>query len=73
MTKDLQLDSFLWFGSEPGEPLPDITDMETARHAKGNARGTKLERNNHRVIPRNRFERLGTIGEVLHRLFGAPP
>ena len=73
VTKSLELDSFLWFGSEPGERLLDITDMETARHVKGDAQGTKLERNNHRRIPRSEFVKLGTIGEVLDRLFGTLP
>ena len=73
VTKKLEVQNFLWFGSEPGKPLPDISGMELAQHVKGNADGIKLERENHRVIPRNRFERLGSIDEVLHRLFGALP
>ena len=73
MTAELDLQSFLWFGGEPGEPLSDITGMKTARHSKGNADGIKLERENHRIIPRNSFVKLGSTEEVLHRLFGAPP
>jgi hypothetical protein len=73
VTAELELQSFLWFGSEPGEPLSDITGMKTAQHTKGNADGVKLERESHRVIPRNRFETLGSIDEVLYCLFGALP
>lgn len=73
VTAELHLQSFLWFGGEPGEPLSDITGMKAARHSKGNADGIKLERENHRIIPRNSFVKLGSIDEVLHRLFGAPP
>lgn len=73
VTAELKLQSFLWFGGEPGELLPDITHMKTARHTKGNAEGIKLERENHRVIPRNSFVKLSSIDEVLNRLFGAPP
>ena len=73
VTAELKLQSFLWFGGEPGEPLPDITGLKTAQHTKGNADGIKLERENHRIIPRKRFVKLGSIDEVLDCLFGAPP
>ena len=64
VTKKLEVQSFLWFGSEPGKPLPDITDMELAQHVKGNADGIKLDRNNHRRLPQSEFAKLGSIDEV---------
>lgn len=69
-TPELDLQSYLWFGRYPGEPLPDIRDKKVAKHAKGNAEGIKTERRNHRVIPRGEFEKLDTLDGVLHRLFG---
>lgn len=65
----LNLDSFLWFGGPPGKPLPDIRQMNVVRHAKGNAKGTKAERPNHRIVKRSLFEKL-SFDQLLERLFG---
>ena len=73
VTPDLLVDSYLWFGGAPGAPLPDIGGFGITKHSKGNADGVKLERPNHRTIPRGQFERLGTLDEVLMRLFGPLP
>lgn len=73
VTPMLELDSYLWFGGAPGEPLPDLSGMRVAKHTKGNATGTKTERPNHRVLPRGSFVRLGSLDAVIHRLFGALP
>jgi hypothetical protein len=70
ITPELHLQSYLWFGSKPGEPLQNIRDMKVAKHTKGNAEGTKSARPNHRVIPRGQFEKLDSLDDVLHRLFG---
>ncbi len=66
----LDLGPFLWFGSSPGKPLPDIASFKVARHTKGDATGHKAERPMIRVIPKGRFKSLGTIDEVLAVLFG---
>jgi len=66
---DLNLDSFLWFGGPPGEPLGDIREMKVARHTKGDAQGTKAERPNHRIVKRNLFEKL-SLDQLLEKLFG---
>jgi hypothetical protein len=73
LSPKLELKSYRWFGGQPGEPLPDIRDMKVAKHSKGNAEGTKLERPNHRIVPRGRFEQLETLDSVLTRLFGSLP
>lgn len=73
VTPDLEMHSFLWFGSRPGEPIPDISDFQVTKHSKGNADGVKLERPGHRVVPRGRFEQLPTLDAVLDRLFGSMP
>lgn len=70
VTPELRFESFLWFGSPPGEPLPNIREMKVAKHAKANAEGVKAERPNHRTVPRSRFERLDKLDSVLFRLFG---
>jgi hypothetical protein len=70
ITPKLELQSFLWFGGAPGEPLPDIGNMKPAKHAKANVLGIKTERPNHRIVPRNRFTELGTLDDVLDELFG---
>ncbi|WCM23666.1 hypothetical protein NDK50_22705 [Paraburkholderia bryophila] len=67
---DLEFRSFLWYGNEPGEPLPDIREMKTARHTKANANGAKTERSGQRDVPRNAFARLASLDAVLERLFG---
>ena len=70
ITPTLELQSYLWFGGPPGQPLPDIGDMKRAKHAKANVKGIKAERPNHRIVPRSRFEKLATLDEVLDKLFG---
>ncbi len=73
VTPALQLQSYLWFGGLPREPLPDIKDMRVAKHTKANAKGIKAELPNQRVIPRKEFTRLETLDEVLQQLFGSLP
>jgi hypothetical protein len=73
LSPELELKSYRWFGGAPGEPLPDIRNLKTAKHSKGNAEGAKLERPNHRIVPRARFEQLETLDAVLTRLFGSLP
>ena len=62
--------SYRWFGGPRGESLHDISGLKVARHTKANAEGIKAERHGQRVVPKNRFEQLHTVDEVLVRLFG---
>jgi hypothetical protein len=71
VTPELQIHSFLWLGSPPGQPLPDIQALRIARHTKANAEGIKAHRPDQRIIPRGRFTPLGTLDEVLDKLFGS--
>lgn len=66
----LALGPFRWFGAEPAAPLPPIDAYPVARHTKGNAQGVKLARPNIRVLPWSAFEELGTIEDLVSRLFG---
>jgi hypothetical protein len=70
VTRELELAHYRWFGGAPGQPLPDIQKMKFAKHTKGNAQGKKIDRPQHRLISRKHFEKLGTVEEVLERLFG---
>ena len=67
---DLTFDHYLWFGSDPGAPLPDLTGFATAKHVKANAAGVKLERPNLRLVPKRAFVKLQTLEEVVRKLFG---
>jgi hypothetical protein len=71
VTDDLKLDHFLWFGSSPGLPISELTDLKVAKHTKGDSSGKKNERPAHRVLTMSRFERLDSLGEVLERLLGS--
>ena len=67
---DLEFDNYLWFGAEPGLPLPSLDAMKTGRHVKGNSLGVRLERPNTRVVPKKHFRSLQGIDHVLDVLFG---
>lgn len=66
----LKLGPFHYFGSPPGQPLPDLSSFSIARHVKGNAMGFKAERPAIRVIPKGHFRPLASICEVYEALFG---
>lgn len=70
VTPDLQLLSYLWLGGLPGEPISDFSDFKIAKHVRANAEGIKGERPNHRKVSSGRFEKLGSIDQVLGKLFG---
>lgn len=60
---------FLWFGAEPGKPLPPLGDV-VARHTKADSSGHKAERPNLRVVNRARFRELADMGALVRELFG---
>lgn len=66
----LTLGPFLFFGGEPGRPLPCLKSFRVSKHTRGNAQGVKAERPDHRTVPRGKFETLNTIEELWSRLFG---
>ena len=68
LSNDLGFNHFRWFGGAPGKQLPDI-GKTVAKHTKGNAKGKKTERAAHRVIRLNKFDKLGSLEEVLAHLF----
>ena len=68
----LALGPFYWFGGEPSGQFPNISELQVAKHTKGDASGNKNERANIRVLPKGRFEKLEGIAEAAARLFGVP-
>ena len=66
----LRLGPFLFFGGEPGKPLPCLKSLRVSKHTKGNAQGVKTERPNLRDVPKGRFETLDTTEELWSKLFG---
>ncbi len=65
----LKLGPFLWFGDEPGKPLPSLAEMKIGKHTKGNALGHKAERPNIRIIPRSCFTHVHSVPDLVQRLF----
>ena len=66
----LKLGPFLWFGNDPGQPLPVLDGYRIAKHTKGNSEGIKLERPQLRVVPKAAFEFIETIPALAVKLFG---
>jgi hypothetical protein len=67
---ELKFKSYRWFGGLPGEPLPDLAALKIARYTKANAEGVKLDRPNHRILPRTMFEPIAGLDDLITRLFG---
>lgn len=65
----VELGPYLWFGAKPGEPALSL-GSKIARHSKGDKNGVKAFRPNIRVLPIGRFQKLGSIDEVVDALFG---
>ena len=66
----LELGPYLYFGGSAGDPLPDTTDLKTAKHTKANAEGIKAERPAIRIVSKNKFSLLSSVDELYEKLFG---
>lgn len=71
--EELSLGPYLWFGDDPGRPLPAIRDFKVAKQTKGDATGKKSVRPHLREVPKSQFVSLSGIEEVVERLFGLLP
>lgn len=71
----MTLGPFMFFGGEPGTPLPSLADCRVARHTKGNAEGVKKERPNLRLVSMSTFRKVADIPALYAALFGSaqPP
>jgi hypothetical protein len=67
----LTLGPYLYFGGEPGKPLPSVEGARIAKHNRGNQTGHKAERPNIRVINRGEFGVYETVEGIYSALFGA--
>lgn len=68
--EDLHPAKFLWFGSGPGQPVPNIHNLKIAKHTKAGAQGVKAKRPGIRLLPRSCFEVCDDVYGLLDRLFG---
>lgn len=64
----MNLGPFLWFGDNPGQPLPPLGDR-VAKHSKANAKGFKAESPNSRTLNKGQFTVLADIEGIIHALF----
>ena len=65
----MNLGPLLWYGNNPGEPLPPLGDR-IGKHSKGDQYGVKAERPNVRVINKGQFRAITTVNELATQLFG---
>jgi hypothetical protein len=65
----LEIQSFLWFGAEPGTVMPSLGER-VARHTRGDRLGRKGSRAMVRVVKRSAFQELRSMPEVIQALFG---
>jgi len=66
----MKLGPFLFFGAEPGLPLPPLDTFKTAKHTKGNKDGVKKDRPNLRIVRRSQFREIADIPALYVALFG---
>ena len=67
----IDLGPFLFFGAEPGLPLPALDTFKIAKHTKGGKDGVKKERPNLRIVRRSQFREIADIPALYTALFGA--
>lgn len=73
VTLELDMGPFWWFGGEPGEPLPDLSEFASPKRIGRNKEGERPLRANHRKVPARYFRRIDTIDAMLETLFGPLP
>ncbi len=66
----MDLGPFLFFGAEPGLPLPSLDAFKIAKHTKGDKDGIKKERPNLRIIQKSQFRAIADISTLYRALFG---
>ena len=73
LNEDLTFDHFLWFGGEPGQPLPDLSTVQTGEARKGKCARRKKEREQTRQVPKSKFESVPDMAGLVGKLFGQVP
>jgi len=64
------LGPFLFFGAEPGLPLPPLDGFKMAKHTKSDKDGVKKERPNLRIVRKSQFREIADIPALYMALFG---
>lgn len=67
----MELGPFLFFGAEPGLPLPPLDTFKMAKHTKGDKDGLKKHRPNLRIVRMSQFHKVPDIPALYMALFGA--
>ncbi|MES0863743.1 hypothetical protein ABLN87_15445 [Ruegeria sp. SCPT10] len=65
---NLDLTEYLWFGGDPGEPLPELGNR-IGKHSKGDQHGIKAQRSGIRVLNKGQFESVSSMAQLADRLF----
>jgi len=60
---------YLFFGSEFGQPFPDVEKYKTAKHPRRNAKGERKERPNVKEIPKDAFTKCNSCSKLFTALF----
>ena len=68
----MNLSHYLYFGGNAGHPMPNIDDLKTAKHSKGDKDGFKAVRQNIREIPKGKFKKINSIKNLYEQLFILP-
>jgi hypothetical protein len=66
----MDLGPFLFFGAEPGLPLPSLDAFNMAKHTKGDKNGVKKDRPNLRIVRKSQFCEIADIPALYKVLFG---
>jgi len=67
---NLSIISYFWFGSSPGDPLPDVDCFKISKRVTPTGAGKRPLRPNYREVPLSKFDRLNGFDEVLEKLLG---
>jgi len=70
---DLEPRTYYWFGSAPGEPLPDIAAFKATKRIRRDKEGKRPARPNHVDVPIGRCERVDCVPKLVAKLFGDRP
>lgn len=62
--------TYLFFGNAAGLPLPSLDRFKVAKHSKGDAHGSKIERPAIRVVLKTHFRAIHSTCELVKWLFG---
>ena len=73
VTLDLDIGPFWWFGGEPGQPLPDVSEFRSPKRNGRKKDGDRPLRANHSKVPAKHFRRIVSIDAMLETLFGMLP